>query len=314
MEIKLILNIRNYNYKNKSILFFIFLFFCFCGKYNTINNIIKGPKISIFLPIYNKEDYINRSIQSIQKQTLKEIEIIAVNDFSSDGTLDKLTSLMEKDGRIKILNNKRNRGLLYSRAKGILNSSGEYLMNLDPDDELAKEDSLEFLYKKAKKTNVDILSFFMLQNQQNQKKIIKCYTKHKIEKQPELFESIFRSQNSLKDYFITNKLIKKEIFLKAYEAFKKEINNGKWNYHEDHIWSILVNKFARSKLCTNKLIYIYNKNKDSLMENSFSLLELQNLLYKIEKFKKLFITKEEEKYLIAEYNYLLNILGLFILL
>ena len=170
-------------------------------------NIIKGTKISIFLPIYNKEEYINRSIKSIQKQTLKEIEIIAVNDFSKDGTINKLTNLMKKDARIKIVNNSRNRGLLYSRAMGILNSSGEYLMNLDPDDELASQDSLEYLYNKAKKTNVDILSFFMLQNQQNNKHIIKCHTKHKIEKQPEIFESIFNNKNILEDYLITNKLL-----------------------------------------------------------------------------------------------------------
>jgi glycosyltransferase involved in cell wall biosynthesis len=196
-----------YNFKNKYVLILIFLFFCFSAKNNINNNIIKGTKISIFLPIYNKEEYINRSIKSIQKQTLKEIEIIAVNDFSKDGTINKLTNLMKKDARIKIVNNSRNRGLLYSRAMGILNSSGEYLMNLDPDDELASQDSLEYLYNKAKKTNVDILSFFMLQNQQNNKHIIKCHTKHKIEKQPEIFESIFNNKNILEDYLITNKLL-----------------------------------------------------------------------------------------------------------
>jgi len=53
---------------------------------------------------------------------------------------------------------------------------------------------------------------------------------------------------------IWNKLIKKEIFLKAYQVFKAKIYNGKWNYFEDDIWNILVNRFAKLKACTPKLI------------------------------------------------------------
>ena len=74
--------INKYNLKKKYVPIFIFLFFCFDGK----RHILKEPKISIFLPIYNKENYINRCIQSLQKQTLKNIEIIAVNDYSNDNT------------------------------------------------------------------------------------------------------------------------------------------------------------------------------------------------------------------------------------
>ena len=69
-------------------------------------------------------------------QTLKEIEIIAVNDHSNDTSLKILEALTKRDNRIKIINNFKNHGLLYSRAIGILKSSGEYLMNIDADDEL----------------------------------------------------------------------------------------------------------------------------------------------------------------------------------
>ena len=97
---------------------------------------IQKPKVSVFLPIYNKELYLNRSINSIQNQNLKEIEIVAVNDGSTDYSLKILKQLSKNDKRMKIINNDRNHGLLYSRAMGIINSSGEYLMNLDPDDKL----------------------------------------------------------------------------------------------------------------------------------------------------------------------------------
>ncbi len=147
----------------------------------------KSPKISIFLPIYNKAKYINRSIGSIQMQTLKNIEIIPVNDCSEDNTLDILKKMAKNDSRIKIISNKKNEGLLYSRAMGILNSKGEYIMNLDPDDKLEGPDNLEFLYNKASQAKIDIISFGLLKEQRlnknkntsyQLKKLIKYFEKN----------------------------------------------------------------------------------------------------------------------------------------
>jgi glycosyltransferase involved in cell wall biosynthesis len=114
------------------------------------------PKITIFLPIYNKEKYLSYTLTKLQNQTLKEIEIIAVNDFSSDNSLQILTNFSKNDRRIKIVNNDKNHGLLYSRAMGILYSSGEYLLNLDADDEINGEDTLEYLYNTILSSKVDI--------------------------------------------------------------------------------------------------------------------------------------------------------------
>ena len=148
----------------------IIIFICF---FIIINKRNQRPKISIFLPIYIKENFINRAIKSIQIQTLKEIEIIAVNDNSNDGSLKKLINLSKTDNRIKIVNNDKNHGLLYSRAMGILNSRGEYLMNLDPDDEFKDNDSLEYLYNQTILTHVDIISFNIINKKNN--RFIKLY-------------------------------------------------------------------------------------------------------------------------------------------
>ena len=67
--------------------------------------------------------------------------------------------MTETDNRIKIINNDKNYGLLFSRAMGILKSSGEYLMNLDADDELKGYNSLKYLYYKAIRYNIDIITF-----------------------------------------------------------------------------------------------------------------------------------------------------------
>ena len=264
----------------------------------------KIAKISIFLPIYNKEKYIKRCIESIQRQSLKDIEIVAVNDNSNDETLNLLTDYAKNDNRIKIVNNDKNHGLLYSRAMGILNSSGKYIMNVDPDDELANNDSLEFLYNQTIISNVDIITFDIYD--ERMKKLVKCEKNNIIQNQSQLIDSIFKKNNQIKDYLIWNKLIRRKIFLKAYHFFQKEIYNNKWNYFEDDIWNILVNKYASSKLCTNKLIYIYHNNPDSLISKRFGLIEFQNLLFRHEMYKKIFTKKKEEKYLIAEYYFLLN--------
>ena len=228
-----------------------------------------------------------------------------MNDCSNDTTLNKLIYLSKNDDRIKIVNNDKNHGLLYSRAMGILNSSGEYLMNVDPDDELANGDNLEYLYNLAKENHVEIITFGIL-NKMNNQIINKCSKISKVEWQPKLFNSIFQRNNILNDYLIWNKLIKRELFLKAYEVFKEEIYNGKWNYFEDDIWNIIVNRYAKSKICTNKLIYIYNYNNDSLINNRFGLIEFKNLLYRHNMYKKLFKAKKDEKFLVGEYMFLLN--------
>jgi len=286
--------------KIKYLFFLLLYFFIFLSKCKKN----KRPKISIFLPIYNKEKSIKNSIFSLQKQTIRDIEIIAVNDHSSDGTLNKLKDLAKTDNRIKIINNDKNHGLLYSRAMGILHSSGEYILNLDPDDEIKDNESLEYLYNQSILSNIDIISFDVFYEKIN--KIVKCNYENIFLKQPKLFNSIFYANNKLRDFFIVNKLIKREIFQQAYEFFKYEIYHLKWNYFEDMIWSILVNKYSKSKLCVNKVVYIYNYNEGSLTNKKNEVIELRNLFYMHEMYKKLFNIKKYEKYLIAEYHSLFN--------
>ena len=298
------MNIHLYFNNIRKLIFILSLLYIYLLIGNDLNDIKKKrPKISIFLPIYNKENFVINSIKSLQDQTLKDIEIVAVNDCSTDRSLEILTNLSKNDSRIKVVNNDKNHGLLYSRAMGILNSSGEYLLNLDPDDMINGQDTLEFLYNKAKIDNLDIISFNVFD--QKHKRIIKCKEKNNIVRQPKLFLSIFRN-DKIREYIIVNKLIKKEILLSAYEDFKDKIYNGKWNYFEDNIWNILVNKYAQSRLCINRLVYIYTFNKNSLMNDKYGYYQFQNLIYRHEMFEKLFTSKNDQKYLNGEYYYLLN--------
>ena len=245
------------------------------------------PKVSVFLPIYNREKYLKRSINSIQNQTLKEIEIVAVNDCSTDNSLKLLKKLAKNDSRIKIINNDRNHGLLYSRAMGILNCSGEYVLNLDPDDALNGINSLEILYRTAQYRNSDIVIYLLkkLQPWRKFKPDIKSFSS---EMNPDISSYSTTKRKRGKDYLITNKLIKREIILKIYEEFASKIYSNRWNYHEDNVWSYSLHKLTKKITYVNRAMYIYFLNWGSLMKHLYNKLEIKNKFYKEEQLDKVY--------------------------
>ena len=91
------------------------------------------PKVSIILPAYNAEKYIAKTLESLLTQTLKEIELICINDGSKDGTLKILRDFEKKDERIKIVD-KKNEGVWKARIDGISVTNGEYTAFMDADD------------------------------------------------------------------------------------------------------------------------------------------------------------------------------------
>ena len=114
-------------------------------------------KVSIIVAAYNIEDYIKRCMYSIVNQTFKDIEIIVVNDGSTDNTLNIINDFAKNDARIKIID-KKNGGLIEARKSGLEIASGEYILFLDGDDWLHLE-AIEKLYQEAKKDNFDIVLY-----------------------------------------------------------------------------------------------------------------------------------------------------------
>ena len=122
-----------------------------------------NPKISVIIPIYNSEKIINSTIKSVQNQNMLDIEIILVNDFSTDNSLLLIQKLKETDPRIKIINNEKNMGILYSRCIAVLQAKGKYILNLDHDDFFFDERLFDELYEEAEEGNFDIVSFMDLE-------------------------------------------------------------------------------------------------------------------------------------------------------
>ncbi len=120
---------------------------------NDVN--IKSPYISVIVPVFNVEKYITECIESIIHQSLKELEIILVDDGSSDNTGQILDSYANLDERIMVIH-KENQGVSAARNDGIKASTAPYLYIMDSDDYL-ELDALEYLYQVAVKENVDIV-------------------------------------------------------------------------------------------------------------------------------------------------------------
>ena len=113
------------------------------------------PKVSIVVPIYNVGKYLKKCVESIINQTLKDIEIICVNDGSTDGSLDILKEFAAKDKRVIIID-KENSGYGHSMNVGIDRAKGEYIGIVESDDFVAEE-MYELLYNKAKEFDVDFV-------------------------------------------------------------------------------------------------------------------------------------------------------------
>lgn len=116
---------------------------------------IDEMKISIIIPVYNVEKYLRECLDSVLNQTLTDIEIICINDGSTDNSLQILEEYAAKDERIKIIN-QENKGLACARNTGINNATGKYIFFLDSDDYLLPNVISE-LYDNAQNFDVDIL-------------------------------------------------------------------------------------------------------------------------------------------------------------
>ena len=115
------------------------------------------PKVSVIIPVYNTEKYLRQCLDSVIHQSLREIEIICVDDGSTDSSARILEKYRAEDARIKMIH-QGNAGLSAARNTGLRAARGEYVYFIDSDD-YVETNALEFVYKEAKRDRLDILFF-----------------------------------------------------------------------------------------------------------------------------------------------------------
>ena len=127
------------------------------------------PLISVIAVSFNKEQIIMKSIRSIQNQSLKNIEIIIVNDCSTDNSKNILKNLLDNDPRIRVFTHLKNLGLWRSRLDGFLYSRAKYIIHFDVDDQYTDNYVLEDSYNLVTKYQLDSVKFstILTQNRDN---------------------------------------------------------------------------------------------------------------------------------------------------
>ena len=181
----------------------------------------KRPDITVIITVYNKADNIHKSIRSIQNQSLKNIEIIIVDDCSIDNSIDIIKEYQKDDPRIILLSHDSNEGIIKSRSDGIRKAKGKYITIIDADDPFIHKDILNNSLFIAKKANLDVVQFhyIMASYEKGQlKEIIDEYPFTNISNiiyQPELSTKFYWIGENV-DFYIRNriiwgKLIKKEL-------------------------------------------------------------------------------------------------------
>ena len=223
------------------------------------------PIISVIVPSFNKEHYIMKSIRSIQNQSFKNIEIIIVNDCSTDNSSKYFNYLLETDPRIRIFHHLQNMGCWRSRLDGFLYSRGKYIIHFDMGDIYSDEFVLEDAYNLIEKYNLDSIKMMF--------KIIFNYSNIIKNENPFNFSSnytkIVYGANNIKKYNeeifnywgnIFTRLTKASTIIKGINLLNSSILNFHKNLWEDIWWNKLINEVSYSLLIINRKAYLYYKD------------------------------------------------------
>ena len=252
-------------------------------KYRNRNN----PKISIISPVHNRQKYLSRFIKSVQNQNFKNIELILVDDNSLDNGSNIIKKYENKDKRIIVIKNKKNRGTFFSRNIGVLHSRGQYEILPDPDD-IISQDILKFSYKYAVENGYEIVRFLTYDGGGAigyERFLDKL--KDKPVYQPELSTYLFYATNNLEinDLSINNKLIKRGVYIKALNELNSFYFNMYITNYEDRIINYLIHRKAKSFYFLKKIGYRYLRNIESVSNQMFKLSEQRiNFIFKYIKF------------------------------
>lgn len=220
-----------------------------------VNN--KNPFVSIIVPVRNMEKYIERCLNSLVNQTLKNIEIIIVDDASSDKTLEIISRFQKEYQNIKVCHSDVRIGTCAARKNGGLLSNGDYIMFVDADDELELS-ACEELYTTMLIYGVDIIQFkTSIINDGATQTVLKDFDayinkSYEFLRKEDIIEKEF-IQNNL-SHNLWNRIYKRSVILESFE----HIAEGFFVKTEDFYLSLVISFFAKNMLFVDKQYYKYH--------------------------------------------------------
>ena len=213
--------------------------------------------ISIIVPIYNVDKYLEECIESLKNQTYKNLEIILINDGSADNSEQICREEAKQDNRIVFIN-KKNGGAASAKNKGLKVAKGDYIIFVDSDD-FIEPDMIEYMVNTIKKYNSDIIQCSFINLYKNTEKF----------KQDKIVEQRISSKDFL-ELFLTkwdsslfwNKLFKRDVIE---NVFFKE---GRCIDDEFFTYKCVIN--SKNIVTSNKIVYNYRMRKSGVMKSESS--------------------------------------------
>lgn len=258
-----------------------------------------NPKISIIVPMYNSESTIGKCIESILQQTLSELEVILVNDGSTDNTLDICKKYSKRDSRIVVVS-QENKGLISARKRGVEISSADLIGFVDSDDWIEK-DMYENLYEIYNNYHVDVVSSGIFRDY-----IEEQYTNEVLDNfEQGYYENINKTvypymlwNKKINDFGIyctlVNKLFKREILKTVYDNIDERVFYG-----EDCLTFFSYMMRCKKVYILNKSYYHYVINHNSMCSKTDDRL-LTNTYYLYKGLEKAFLGYGELTYRLLE--------------
>lgn len=256
-----------------------------------------GDLVSVVVPIYNVEKYLSKCIETIINQTYNNIEIILVNDGSTDNCLQICNDFREKDRRIKVIN-KKNGGLSDARNTGLKDAHGKYICFIDSDDYISNK-YVEELYNLIIENNAQIA----LCNYEKVDEENKSISKEDIESQTISGKTALEKFNETAFYPASvvawNKLYDINLF--------RNIIYPEGKIHEDEFTTYKLFYLAKKVAITSKVLYYYRFVPTSIMNRKFNVKRLDKLEALEQRVNFFRDNKEEKLYRLAliDYQYLL---------
>ena len=231
----------------------------------------EGPLVSVIIPVYNAELYLEECLDSIIRQTLHDIEIICVDDGSTDGSAEILKTKAETDSRIQIIR-QWNQGSSEARNTGIRVSSGEYLFFLDSDDKLVP-DALEACVDNMIRRDLDILCFnIAAYGDDSETAILAGDFNHTYFKRILDDEMVYTGQELFAE------MKQQDIFFASIQScmYRRSsfIEHDVWFHpgilHEDEPWMLAVLMSSARCGCLNRILYQYRIHNNSIIQKAAS--------------------------------------------
>ena len=209
-----------------------------------------NPLVSVIVPVYNVEDYLDDCLTSLVNQTFEDIEIICVNDGSTDNSLDIVNKYASEDDRIKVFS-KENTGLGATRNYAMDRACGEYILFLDSDDWLDL-DAIRILYEKAKADDLDLLLYLVENFDDKQNKFYEDDYYNNI-RFPNEFDNEVFSHKDIKEYLFSLAVV-------AYNKFCRRTLLEKYNIRFPESIFFEDNPFHYEVLLSSKRISIIREH------------------------------------------------------